>query len=217
MSFDFRESTALFGGSFHPPHIGHTKAIEGLFKDPGIKNVIVLPSFGTPLKKVAVSFEQRAEMAKLALIGMDSVKLSDFEFKHKTHYTWQLLEQFSPQVKNPVFVIGTDQFQKLDQWAKFPEVLGMCDWIVLLRKPTTMESLKPVIQKLVQDHVMKATGNDLEFTAMGKKLKFVNTDAAQVSSTWLREKISMNDWDSVNSFLSPQVKEYILRNNIYGK
>lgn len=217
MSFDFRESTALFGGSFHPPHLGHTQAITGLFKNPGVMKIVILPSYGTPLKKVNVSFEQRMEMAKLAFSTIPSIKISDFELSHQTQYTWQLLEQFSPQTKNPVFVIGTDQFQKLDQWSKFPEVLGMSDWIVLLRKPNSLDSVKPMIQKLVQDQVLKSTGNEHEFVAMGKKLKFVSTDAIEVSSTWLREKIAMNDWESVKEYIAPNVKEYILRNNIYGK
>lgn len=217
MSFDFRESTALFGGSFHPPHLGHTQAVQGLFKDPGVKKVVILPSFGTPLKKVAVSFENRMVMAKTAFAGMSDVKISDFEFRHQTQYTWQLLDQFSDQVKNPVFVIGTDQFQKLHQWAKFPEVLGMSDWIVLLRKPTTLDALKPTIERYTQEQVLKPTGNDFEFTTLGKKrMKFVNTEAMEVSSTWLREQIALGQWQAVDSFLAPQVKEYIRRNNIYG-
>ncbi len=217
MSFDFRDSTALFGGSFHPPHLGHTQAIEGLFKDPGVSKTIILPSYGTPLKKVAVSFQQRLEMSRLAFTHIPLTKISDFEFKHQTQYTWQLLDQFSPQVKNPVFVIGTDQFQKLDQWAKFPEVLGMSDWIVLLRKPTTLDSLKPVIQKYIDAGVLRSTGNDHEFMAMKKKFKLIETDAIEVSSTHLREKMAMNEWAMVDPFIAPSVKEYILRNQIYGK
>lgn len=188
MSFDFRESTALFGGSFHPPHLGHTQAVQGLFQNPGVRKVLILPSYGTPLKKVSITFDQRMEMAKLAFTLLPHVEISDFEQKNQIQYTWQLLEKLAPQLKNPAFVIGTDQFIKLDQWAKFPEVMGMCDWIVLLRKPTTLDTLKPVIQKWVQEQVLKTTEHDHEFIAMGKKLKFVPTDAIEVSSTRLREK-----------------------------
>lgn len=217
MSFDFHESTALFGGSFHPPHLGHTQAIQGLLKNPGVKNVIVLPSYGTPLKKVPVSAEQRMEMARLAFAELPCTTISDFELKNKTEYTWQLLSQFSSQVKNPAFVIGTDQFQKLDQWMNFPEVLGMCDWIVLLRKPVTLSALQPTIRKFVQSQVLKTTGNDHEFMVMGKRLKFVETEAMEVSSTHLREQIALGDWESVQKKLAPAVKDYIRRNQIYGK
>lgn len=217
MSFDFRESTALFGGSFHPPHLGHEQAVQGLFQNPGVRKVLILPSYGTPLKRVVVSFEQRMEMAKLAFSHLPHVEVSDFEQKNRTQYTWQLLEKLAPQLKNPAFVIGTDQFVKLVQWAKFPEVMGMCDWIVLLRKPTTMDTLKSVIQKYVQVQVLKTTGNDHEFNTFGKKLKFVPTDAIEVSSTGLREQIAMNNWPAVEPYLNTKVKDYILRNSIYVK
>lgn len=217
MSIDFHESTAIFGGSFHPPHIGHLQAIQGLLKNPGVRRIMVLPSYGTPLKKVSVAFEQRMEMAKLAFQQLPSVEISDFENKNQTQYTWQVLEKLVPQVKNPVFVIGTDQFLNLEKWSKFPEFLGMCDWIVLLRKPSSLASIQPAIRNLVQTQLLKPAGSDREFSVMGKKMLFVETEAMEVSSTWLREKISLNEWGSVQSLIPNPVKDYILRNHIYGK
>lgn len=217
MSFDFHDGTALFGGSFHPPHLGHTQAIQGLLKNPGVKNVLILPSYGTPLKKVSVSPVQRMEMAKLAFADLPCTTISDFEFKNKIQFTWQLLSGLSNQIKKPIFVIGTDQFVKLDQWMNFPEVLGMCDWIVLLRKPTTLESLNKTIHNYVQMQVLKPSGDDREFITMGKRLKFVETDAIEVSSTLLREQIALGNWEQTKTHLAPAVKDYILRNQIYGK
>ena len=216
MSFDFRESTALFGGSFHPPHLAHHQAIQGLFKNPGVKRVILLPSFGTPLKKITVTFDQRMEMAKLAFAQVSSVEISDFEKVNQTQFTWQVLEKISTKVLNPVFIIGADQFLKLEQWSHFPEVLGMCDWIVLLRKPHTLDSLNPMIKKFVQEQVLKPTGNDHEFLTFGKRLMLVETVAPEVSSTWIREQIALNNWDGVKHFIAPVVKDYILRNKLYG-
>lgn len=217
MSFDFRETTALFGGSFHPPHLGHARAIEGLFQNPGVSKVVVLPSFGTPLKKVAVGFEHRMEMAKIAFEHLPHTKVSDFEFRHQTQFTWQLLEKYVPQLKNPAFVIGTDQFQKLNQWAKFPEVLGLCDWIILIRKPLTLDAIQESIQNLVDQHILRPTGNQDEFVAQGKRMKFVETDAPEVSSSMIREKIALNQWAEIEKWIDPNVKNYLLRNQIYGK
>lgn len=217
MSFDFRESTALFGGSFNPPHLGHTRAIEGILKNPGVLRVIVLPSFGTPLKKVAVSFEERFEMAKLAFDHLPHTKVNDFEFRHQTQFTWQLLQTFGPQTKNPAFVIGTDQFKKLEQWAKFPEVLGLSDWIVLLRKPTTLDSIASEIQSLIEKQVLRPSGNRDEYVVQGKRMKFVETDAPEISSSLIREKIALSQWSEIDAQLDPKVKDFILRNRIYGK
>ena len=38
------------------------------------------------------------------------------------------------QIK-PAFVIGADQLLKLPTWHRFPELLGLAQWIVLARKP----------------------------------------------------------------------------------
>ncbi len=216
MSFDFRGTTALFGGSFNPPHLGHSQAIQGLLKNPGVKKVLVLPSYGTPLKKVSVSFDQRLEMTKLALARIPQVEVSDFERKHQTQYTWQLLEKLGSEIKDLAFVIGTDQFEKLDQWAKFPEVLGLADWIILLRKPTTLESIQPIVKKFAGKGLLKPTGNRDEYTVLGKRVKLVETDAIEASSTLIRERMALNQADQVKHLLATEVEDYILRNKIYG-
>jgi nicotinate-nucleotide adenylyltransferase len=216
MSFDFRKTTAVFGGSFNPPHLGHAQAIHGLLKNPGVKQVLVVPSYGTPLKKVSVTFDQRMEMAQLAFSSISQVTVSDFEKKHQTEFTWQLLEQLNSHFSDLAFVIGTDQFAKLDQWAKFPDVLGMSDWIILLRKPTTLDSVQPLIAKYAASGLLKATANRDEYTVKGKRLKLVETDAMEVSSTQIRERMAMNHGDQVHPWLAPEVREMILRNKIYG-
>jgi len=216
MSFDFRESTAIFGGSFHPPHLAHTQAIRGLLQNPGVKRVLILPSYGTPLKAVTVSYQQRFEMAKIAFSSIPSVELSDFEKVNQTQFTWQVLEKISPQIRKPAFVIGTDQFQKLEQWAKFPEVLSMSDWIILLRKPSTLDSIRPTIQKFIQDQILIPASNDHEFTTFGKRMIFVATEAMDVSSTRIREQIALRKWDAVKNFISDEVRDYIVRNKLYG-
>ena len=73
-----------------------------------------------------------------------------------------------------------------------------------------------MIQKYTQDHVLKPTGNDFEFNTFGKKLQFVATDAAEVSSTWLREKMSLKELENAKDFIAPNVQDYILRNKLYG-
>lgn len=216
MSFDFRKTTAVFGGSFNPPHLGHAQAIQGLLKNPGVNKVLVMPSYGTPLKKVSVTFEQRMAMAKLAFASISQAEVSNFEQTHRTQFTWQLLEQLGTTTGDLAFVIGTDQLAKLDQWAKFPEVLGMCDWIILLRKPTTLDSIQPLIAKYASAGLLKSTGNRDEYTVMGKRLKLVETDAIEASSTLIRERMALNQAEQVHHLLAPEVREFIVRNGIYG-
>src|SRR3954447_18077682 len=59
------EVTAVFGGRFDPPHLGHREAVRGLFERPGVSRVVILPSASPPHKPTWASAENRAEMASL--------------------------------------------------------------------------------------------------------------------------------------------------------
>lgn len=63
--FDWSEHLALFGGAFDPPHLGHQKAIEGLFQNPGVECVMLVPTWSNLTKTSHVPFAQRFEMTKL--------------------------------------------------------------------------------------------------------------------------------------------------------
>jgi nicotinate-nucleotide adenylyltransferase len=62
---NWHEVTAVFGGTFDPPHLGHREAIAGLFKNPGVSRALVIPSFIPPQKPQAVGSDHRVAMAKL--------------------------------------------------------------------------------------------------------------------------------------------------------
>ena len=38
------------------------------------------------------------------------------------------------------FVLGTDQLEKLPSWHRFPEILGLCHWIVLERRKRSSDA-----------------------------------------------------------------------------
>ena len=218
MSFSFESHVVLFGGSFNPPHLGHVAAIQGLFQNPKLNRLKVLPSHGSPLKGSVLPFEHRYQMAKLAFEKFAEV--SRFEEEEKTEFTWQVLEKLSQKHPKLAFVIGTDQLEQIDRWGRFPEVLSLSDWIVLLRKPKSLESIQPTLQKLVKEHVLTSTADPREFKIMrnGKTrmLAIVNTDAPAVSSTHIREKLTLGKKDEVISLLPPPVMAYIERNKLYG-
>jgi len=61
-----RERVALFGGSFNPPHIGHTAICKWLFSRGLVDQVWVIPCFQHPFNKELESFEDRLAMCRLA-------------------------------------------------------------------------------------------------------------------------------------------------------
>ena len=61
------EVTAIFGGTFDPPHLGHREALDGLFTaGPGIGRALIVPAAAPPHKPAVASSEDRVAMARLA-------------------------------------------------------------------------------------------------------------------------------------------------------
>ena len=218
--------TLIFGGSFNPPHLGHVEAVDGLLEAQNffpIERVLILPSFGTPLKKVDVSFEQRLSMAKIAFEGnknADRITVSDFEAKEKTQFTWQVLEKLSARHASMAFVIGTDQFEKLDQWNRFPDVMGMSHWVVLLRKPKKISDFKTALRKFVEQGWLQATSNEAEYKIkvgnQSRTLMFIETPAREMASTEVRALLARGKNNEAKAVVSEKVFEYIERNHLYG-
>ena len=213
---NFNRHLAVFGGSFNPPHLGHLEAVTGLLHEPGVARVMVVPSFGTPLKEARVSYEDRLEMARIAFSGIAEV--SDIEGRSKIQFTWELLEALAPKNPNLAFVIGTDQFRNLGRWSRYPHVLGLCDWIVLLRKPDTRDSIGAALTAYQQEGILTSTADPHAFLVCGsgRTLRIVETPALEASSTRIRENFAMSRKDEAKARIPAPVLEWIERKHLYG-
>ncbi len=220
MSFSFERHVAVFGGSFNPPHLGHKTAIQGLLKNPGVSRVMVVPSFGTPLKNVTTPYSERFQMARLAF--SEIAEVSAIEEELKVTYTFELLTALRSKLERVAFVIGTDQFQALKSWSRFPEVLTLCDWIVLQRKPVDTRH-EAALREFVSLSILSATPDAREWRikSSDKILRFAETDAPEVSSTQIREhlllrKPGISPTESPNLPIEASVFDWIQRNHLYG-
>jgi nicotinate-nucleotide adenylyltransferase len=216
----WNDLTAVFGGRFDPPHQGHVEAVLGLFERPGVKQVLILPS-PTPAHKPAVATpEQRLEMAKLAFAHPKlPIQLDLREFERasagRPTYSFDTLSdmkrEFGPSL---AFVIGTDQLENLPQWHRFPDVLGLCHWIVLERKSaphggkTFSEWEASGLVARVSDHLWR-------FKAGGTTMTLVPTPAPALSSTAIREQIARTG-EPPEAQLPPGVYAYLKNVGLYG-
>jgi len=74
--------TALFGGSFDPPHIGHKEIVKKVLKLPDIDRVVVVPTYLNPFKKsFDFSPKERFESVELIFFDIENVIISDYEIK----------------------------------------------------------------------------------------------------------------------------------------
>lgn len=186
----------MFGGTFDPPHVGHLEAVRGLFENPGAREVWVLPASIPPQKKSLATSEQRVEMTKIVFSDTKDVKVDLREIERGKRnpaapsYSFDTLNEICQEVSRLAFVIGNDQLRDLHSWYRFPELLGLCHWVVLARKPDGMALVYSILQEWRGSGLALPRGNDCWQLKGGSYLRAVLTEAPDVSSTSIRQQIS---------------------------
>ena len=229
---DWSEITALFGGTFDPPHLGHREAIKGLFTIPGVQRVWVIPSPAPPHKPSIASPEQRIAMARLCFMDgpepfVKNVELNFVELERSVRspeqptYSFDTIAELKRQNPKLAFVIGTDQLEKLNTWSRFPALLGLCHWLVLARKPQgeakAMNTLKVWESSGLCRHEPTSPHglHGVWRLREGTILKLVPTEAPEISSTLIRETIGRTGSPPENT-LSQSISAYLKANRLYG-
>ena len=229
----WNEVIALYGGTFDPPHLGHREAVAGLFIEPGVRRVIILPSGTPPLKTTLISSHHRVAMARLAFgsdpyfpIPRDDIEIDLCEIDRAKRdgqpgYTYDTLLHFRRTLagKPLAFVIGADQLRDLPRWSKFPEILGLSHWIVLERKPKGAEQAQAVLREWAASGLIRpdplGPGDRSWRTLSGTVIRRTETPARAVSSTQIREEIGRSGEPTPYSLL-PAVISYLKQNALYG-
>lgn len=228
------EVTALFGGTFDPPHAGHRAAVDGLFALPGVRSVRVIPSAAPPHKPTLASTQDRVAMVRLAFASSAAypprgpVELDLCEIERSAARSGALTYSFDTlndlrKLGTPLaFVLGTDQFQKLPTWHRFPEVLGLCHWIVLERKSAPDESSqKPgawrsTLTEWAACGLVRAEADGWRVRSGGNTfIQGFETQAPALSSTRIRESLARSGNPPTGS-VQPEVIAYLMKHRLYG-
>jgi len=225
----WNEVTAVFGGRFDPPHLGHREAVRGLFQEPGVKQVLIIPSASPPHKTTMASSEDRAKMAFLNFqyssgdsfpseVLLDRRELDRAILNPAVpSYTFDTLQELRQHYPKLAFVVGADQLDQLSTWNRFPGLLGLSHWIVLERKPVGGETARRTLQEWeASGLVSKANqSNTWQIRGSSSFLLLIPTKAPDISSTRIRESISRIGSPPPETLL-PEVLGYLKVQRLYG-
>jgi nicotinate-nucleotide adenylyltransferase len=194
---------AILGGSFDPPHRGHTIIAKRLLKLNNFDEIWFMPLFAHPFNKKLSDPQKRLEMIKFLESG--NIKVSDFEIrKRKTSYTIDTLKLLAGNNPKNTFswIIGTDQVEDFTKWKNWKKIINDFKLIIVPRAgfKKAEKELKNIAKQVVANK---------NIILLNRK-KF---PPIYVSSTLTRRKIK--EGKSLGSILPKKVEEYIIRNKLY--
>ena len=181
----------VYVGSFNPLHIGHQQVINTLIDKKIVDKVLVIPTSSYWDKKVDISTEHRINMLKL--IENESVlvdgTLSEIE------YTYQILNILKEKYNDLYLVIGADNITSFHKWNHVDEILK--NHVIVFNRDNI--DIKKYLTKFNKD-----------------KFIIVNMKPVDVSSTFIRERIKENDYESLKGIVDTRILDYIKNNNLYS-
>lgn len=191
----------ILGGTFNPPHIGHTHAAEAAKKALGLDTVLFVPAGLPPHKTIpedSATGEQRMEMARLAAESIGA-KVNDIEFKRPgksyTAETLRLLKEEYPQAQFWL-IMGTDMFLSIHTWYRPADIFSAANIAVVAREAMSADAIIVQREKLERE--------------FGARIDLIDTEVLEISSTQLR-----CDGSIASEYLCQPVREYILKNRLY--
>ena len=132
------KQVGILGGSFTPPHQGHSAILRYVLEQGLVEEVWVLPVFKHPFEKVLAPFESRLEMCTLALGSMERVKICDIEKQlggvSYTQRTLSELQKLNSDISFSI-IVGDDAYQERHLWKEIQMLEKMARWIRIPRGP----------------------------------------------------------------------------------
>lgn len=194
----------LFGGSFNPPHRGHTALAEEFYNASGADLLIVMPSFIPPHKAASViPAADRLAMTRLAFLKLGekgvNYTVSDYEIRrHDTSYTFEtvryLLAHYAEKTLS--LCVGSDMFLSFETWKNAEELLKSCHLYTKARHSGEKAALEAYAAVLKEKYGTESTV--MEGTVI------------DVSSTELRAPRN-----TAAALLDPKVRAYAEKHGLY--
>ena len=190
--------TAIFGGSFNPPHEGHVDIARAVMASGRVDRVFVVPCVQHAFNKELAPFDHRLEMCFKAFAGMDHVVVSDIE-ADLSGYAFDTLKALATAYDADTWrwVLGADNLSQLHKWKAYKAVFELAPLIVVPRAATASEEESA------------AFGNGWDADYLCAKI-------SPISSTAVRACVRAVLTDTIRKDMNPDVLRYIFCQQLYA-
>ena len=189
----------LYGGSFNPPHLMHEKIATILLEQKILDKIIFLPTSNFYPKKDLISDKMRLEMLQIITKKYNNMEVSAYEFQKRT-YTYETIRYFKELYpKDEIFfLVGSDNFNELETWKNYEEILKNNKLIVIKRTSIPL----------------KWTNQIQKFK---KNIEILDLNIKKLSSTEIRKLLKEKNWKELKDKINPLILKYIQEREIYVK
>jgi nicotinate-nucleotide adenylyltransferase len=180
--------TGLLGGTFNPPHNGHLALARAALQHFDLDGLVVLVAERPGHKEVQLDAGTRLELARAAF--------PDYEVEPDPHErTVDMLR--AGRWREPLFLIGADQFVDFLTWKDPEGVLALSRIGVATRPGYPREGLDTVLRQLSQPD----------------RVELFEIEPVEISSREIRDRVSRGE--SIAGLVPPAVAELIESLGLY--
>lgn len=194
---------AILGGSFDPPHIGHSLVALQIKEILKLDKIWLMPCFIHPFGKKLSSASHRLSMTKY--LEDKNIKVSNFEIENKkVSYTIDTLNALSKKYKNDIFywILSSEDLEDFQKWKNWKKIVEKYNLIIFPRRPQI--NLKEKVKKCLN---LKSIPDNIIIVSLNKLI------TASVSSTIIRERVRK---DLPIAYMVPEkVEQFIAVNKLY--
>lgn len=179
----------LLGGTFDPPHIGHTLIAQQVLDFCVVDEIWFVPTYNHTFQKPMSKPADRLAMTRM--IQLPKTRVCALEIDHMLNGQTIDLLPLLPKEHAYVFVMGSDQLPTFHLWGRWQELLKQIPFLVFPRYGYPNEPLYENMTVLSDESLI----------------------AANISSTKIRERVKRGL--SIDHFVPKGVGEYIEEHRLY--
>ncbi len=186
---------AVLGGAFDPPHIGHLLLAQWALEELGIDRVVFMPYFSSAYKRPVASAEDRVEMVRLAIAGIEGFELDTREVERGgITYTIDTVEDLLKERPGLeiYWLLGADALRGLPSWKDWEKLVKLVKFAVATRHS---EGLADQLRDMVG-------------------VVYLSMPRIEISSSLIRERLRQGL--SVRFLVPNEVEAYIKRHGLYS-
>tara|TARA_B100000767_G_scaffold265160_1_gene280893 strand:+ start:451 stop:1134 length:684 start_codon:yes stop_codon:yes gene_type:complete len=206
----------LFGGAYDPIHNGHLIIADSLINKLKLDQFFFIPTGISVTDKNLTSADHRLNMIRLALTN-SKLNVSTYETENSVNveksYTIDTLKYFFGK-NNTInfFIMGSDNFLKINTWKNWEKLLNYAHIILVDRQISSLSSIdNSEIKEFLEQH-LEENFNNLKLKRSGYIYKH-KEDYIDIASSEIRERLRQKK--EVSDVIPEKIKSYIADNKLY--